>query len=92
MLGRILGSWSCCGSLSQVLSTSVWRGLHFQYSGAEISSFGGLGLSFQARAARIFFKDFDVVASRNPKFRSPVGAFRSCLAPSSLILGRILGS
>ena len=45
---------------------------------------------FLARAARDFFKDFDVLAAKIPKIRSPAGAALSEWAHNSLSIGIIL--
>ena len=71
-VGPFVGMW---GSKSQVLSTSFWRGLHFLRSQGRILILVGFGVIL-ARAARDFFKDFDVLAPKIQKNRWPSGRFR----------------
>ena len=65
---KFLRSLNSCGSQSQVLSTSFWRGLHFfPLSSAKISIFAGHGGRLGARSAR-FFKDLGFWAPEISKF------------------------
>ena len=64
VLGRILGSWSCCSSQSQVLSTSFWRGLRFSlvvYRGL-IPDIGRQLLRLHQRTLLILLRLADVYA------------------------------
>ena len=92
ILGRILGSCSRCGSQSQVLSASFWQDRHFFALVAADSRFSQLGCLHGAHSALSFdfFQEFDFMASKTPNLRSATGHFGLDLAPSSLILGRIL--
>ena len=57
----------CCGSQSQVLSTSFWRDLHFfRYQRPNLKC--ALLRRSMARAARDFFKDFDILAPEISNF------------------------
>ena len=80
---------------SQVLSTSFWRGLHFLRSQGPNPDFRRSGWSHGARSAR-FFQDFSTLSTSNlKKFARPqvrLAMTGPAWAPSSLILGRILGS
>ena len=67
ILGRILGSGSCCGSQSQVLSTSFWRGLHFLRSQGPNPDFRRSGWS-SWRAQRPIFQEYRLFSTSNLNF------------------------
>ena len=60
------------GSKSQVLSTSFWRGLHFLRFEEPNRDIGRFRRDL-ARAARDFFKDFDVLVPKIHKNAGPQG-------------------